>query len=347
MDGLAQIRDLLQQNELSSRYEGLVKVVDGEGGLVLLNYTDACQRFRRWDAVTILCRGLILRRETGEVIARPFPKFFNWGEHQGPLPAEPFSVVEKVDGSLGISYRRGDALYLATRGSFTSVEAQRGTAHLRALPGVAKMPEHLTFLFEIVARDANTVVKYDFDGLILLGVIDRHTGRDAPADEVDEWARELGCRAAQRFSFSSLEDVLATKDKLPANLEGYVIRFASGLRVKLKGDAYLSVLRAALGVSMGKVLAALLDGEEGFRAYLQELPEELAPDAERFAAELRAKATALEAEARAWFVQAPQGVDRKSLAQWVFGSVPAPFQKLMFSLQDGKPISWLALAGER
>jgi len=53
--------------------------------LAILNYTQRCQ-FERgaWNDTTRLCRGLIYRIDTEEVVARPFPKFFNYGQQEAP-----------------------------------------------------------------------------------------------------------------------------------------------------------------------------------------------------------------------------------------------------------------------
>jgi len=49
-------------------------------------------------------RGTILDIE-GNVIAKPFPKFFNYEEHEPEeIPNESFRVYEKLDGSLGIIF---------------------------------------------------------------------------------------------------------------------------------------------------------------------------------------------------------------------------------------------------
>ena len=48
--------------------------------LWIYNYTKRCQYEKKWDEVTTMCRGLILNKE-GNIIARPFKKFFNIGEH--------------------------------------------------------------------------------------------------------------------------------------------------------------------------------------------------------------------------------------------------------------------------
>jgi hypothetical protein len=72
--------------------------------LAIFNYSRTCQYDRLWDEVTLNCRGLILDTE-GNVIAKPFPKFFNMEElSDSEIPKEAFEVFEKMDGSLGIFF---------------------------------------------------------------------------------------------------------------------------------------------------------------------------------------------------------------------------------------------------
>src|ERR1700744_2448922 len=48
--------------------------------LTILNYTERCQYERGlWNEVTLACRGLI-HDGAGNVVARPFRKFFNYGQ---------------------------------------------------------------------------------------------------------------------------------------------------------------------------------------------------------------------------------------------------------------------------
>ena len=75
--------------------------------LVIWNYTKLCQFEKAWDDYTEQCRGLITTLD-GEVVSRPFRKFYNINERPettiAALPAVRPEVYEKVDGSLGISY---------------------------------------------------------------------------------------------------------------------------------------------------------------------------------------------------------------------------------------------------
>src|SRR5690348_3527676 len=51
--------------------------------LTILNYTERCQYERGlWGPVTLACRGLI-HDDNGRIVARPFRKFFNYGQSEG------------------------------------------------------------------------------------------------------------------------------------------------------------------------------------------------------------------------------------------------------------------------
>src|SRR4051812_10416341 len=68
--------------------------------LRILNYSAECQYEKRWDDVTLQCRGLVMHGD--EIVARPFRKFFNESEHaDGEIPWHlPSRITEKLDGSL-------------------------------------------------------------------------------------------------------------------------------------------------------------------------------------------------------------------------------------------------------
>src|SRR5437667_215953 len=78
--------------------------------LVIYNYTKKAQYENVWTEVTCTCRGLIVDTTTGQVIARPFRKFFNYGQPGAPALGlhDPAVTTDKADGSLGILYPDGD-----------------------------------------------------------------------------------------------------------------------------------------------------------------------------------------------------------------------------------------------
>jgi RNA ligase len=324
--------ELLCSEKQQKHYEGIIKIVQGPGDLYLLSYTDECQRRGLWDEVTLASRGLIIDKTSREVAALPFRKFFNWHEYTDEIPGGPFVVTEKIDGSLGVLYRHDGEYWLATRRSFDSIEAKRGTALLRSSLGQEKLPEEFTFLFEIVLSDAgSSIVKYETDGLYLLSIIDRHSSDELPHTELESWADRFGWKLPMAYKFSTLEEVHAASTSLPADFEGYVIRFPCGLRLKLKSETYLALLRASLGLSKKKVLNALSLGESNFQALLEQTPEELRPFAEKIAAEERARAAKVDDEVGEWFSKAPKD-SRKVFALWIRRNAPEEYTDALFRM---------------
>ena len=72
--------------------------------LAILNYTELCVYDTHWSPTTLACRGLIYNTDNGEVVARPFAKFFNYGQPGAAVIGldEVVCVMDKIDGSLGI-----------------------------------------------------------------------------------------------------------------------------------------------------------------------------------------------------------------------------------------------------
>jgi RNA ligase len=345
-NGVARTIDLLRSGELATRYRSLVLVQEHPaGGLAILNYTRECQFLAAWDEVTLCCRGLIVDTRAWEVAAWPFAKFFNVNERPETqlevLPRESFAAYEKLDGSLGILFRGPDGPALASRGSFTSEQARRGTDLLRRLPGLGGVPDHLTLLFEIIYAENKSVVKYPFEGLVLLTGFDRRTGEELSWAETAAWGARLGCRTPRVYPFGSLEEVLASRAALPADVEGFVLRFSSGLRVKLKGDAYLQLHRVIWGLSEKRVLEALQT--DTYAELLQEIPEEFRGEAEKLAAGFHEQARVVRAEVLRWYERAPRAADRKTFALWVQASVPGPLRGALFGLLDGRAPNYYRL----
>lgn len=343
LQSLQHIVHLLKTKEFHAKYSGLIDIkTHASGKLVLLNYTEECQHQGAWDEVTRYCRGLIIDTQSWKVAALPFQKFFNLNEQAESaleaLPSEAFSVYEKLDGSLGITYRHGDEISLATRGAFDSSQAIQGTAFLNQQINTASIPDHLTCLFEIIISSKSCVSHYDFDGLILLSAFDHSTGHELDWPEVIELAGKLGCKTATVFPFGTLDETIASRAKLPATFEGYVIRFESGLRVKLKGDAYLALNKIASGLTNTRILAALADGTiDSFR---REIPEEFSDDVAAAIDNFGREAARLEAQVDAYFALSPSNGDRKIYAHWVQENVPKAFHPSMFRKLSSQKINW-------
>lgn len=269
--------------------------------LWIYNYSPVVQYEKRWDAVTMQCRGLILDAQYN-VLARPFQKFFNIEEMPAnAIPSEPFEVYEKLDGSLGILYWLDNVPFIATRGSFMSEQAGRGTEmlHNRYANAFANLHRDRTYLFEIIYPQNKIVVNYgDRQELVLLAVIDNLTGQDYPLDDYTG----LGFSVVKRVTGLSALDKLKSDADNPANdnSEGYVVRFQSGLRVKVKFAEYVRLHRIVTGVSNIAIWEYLAQSRD-FAEVLDRVPDELYDWVRQVQSDLLARYAAIETEAKAAF----------------------------------------------
>jgi RNA ligase len=231
----------------------------------ILNYTPKTQFEHNWTKETELSRGLIVEWSAGTIVSRPFAKFFNWGEREVVIPDEPFVAYEKLDGSLGISYVDADGLpSVATRGSFTSYQAKRGTQILRSkyahtLDKILALGA-VTLCFEIILPEYRIVVDYaGREDLVLLAAFDTPTGQELDLD--DPRLTNLGFPLATRYAPTTLDEARALiESPVFENAEGVVVRFAGGLRLKLKREEYLRLHRIVTGITPRRIWEMLKEG---------------------------------------------------------------------------------------
>jgi RNA ligase len=208
----------------------------GPDGLSLYSYTKSCVYERAWNDYTLLARGLILDHRNEQVVATPFPKFFNAFELAQPIPDLPFEAFEKIDGSLIILFWR-DEWIATTKGSFVSTQAKQARQYLGDLSGLEK---GTTYLLEYVGPENRIVVGYPEPKLYLLSAYDQ-TGYEIDYETGQEIAARTGWSIAARQYFSSFAEAEAYTKELPATQEGHVVRFSNGLRLKIKGDEYCRI----------------------------------------------------------------------------------------------------------
>ncbi|MFG3276192.1 T4 RnlA family RNA ligase [Streptomyces luteogriseus] len=230
--------------------------------LSIYTYTRTAQYARAWTAATLRCRGLIVDDKTGEIVAWPFPKFFNVGEHHlghdyaPPLPDEPFEVYDKVDGSLGIVFHYTGRWHVASKGSFISEQAQWAQRWLDEGDTFLLTPG-VTYLAEIVYPENRIVVDYGGrQDLVLLAAYDAH-GREIRLPYAAEDWQNLGTvvrawPAMPLPELLKLTEANTRPDGMPVSgmhAEGYIIRYASGLRAKAKLAEYVRLHKILTGIN--------------------------------------------------------------------------------------------------
>lgn len=258
-----------------------------KSNLILFNYTDQCTYERAWtDRYTRDARGIIFDQSTGELVARPFPKFFNLGEMPETmllnLPDEPYEVFEKVDGSLGIIYFYNNQWNIATRGSFSSPQAVKGLEILKKYKLSALTPG-FTYLCEIIYPDNKIVVNYGAEEkLVMLGMY--HGETELSFDHVEEVAAALQMPITTKYTYT-IEQMIELQKTIPKDQEGFVVRFKSGLRVKIKGDEYMAIHKMIANMSPLSFWESMVDGKVN-QEYVKQLPEEFRPTYETFIIQL-------------------------------------------------------------
>ena len=249
--------------------------------LNIFTYSRKCVHDQIWDAVTSKCRGIIINRETDEIVARPFEKFHNYGSAAvgDVTPDEMLSgqkpcVIEKVDGFMCTLYTYDGKSYIASKGSFHSVHAKWATAEYNKQTDWL-WPDGFTPVFEGLCRDLRIVVDYgDRTGLVLLGLVNRETGEELVPEVLAQWAALNGITSAKYHAGKSMLDALEeTAFKPGANLEeGYVLTWyrenETPYRLKVKFIEYLRLHRMVTGVSPKRIWEAL--STPAFRAELDE-----------------------------------------------------------------------------
>jgi RNA ligase len=261
--------------------EGYVKVQThpDDARYKILNYTEKTVFARLWNTVTRQCRGLIIFQESeaqhAVILARPFAKFFNYGEPEAAKIGldEPVAVFDKVDGSLGIYYIAPDGLpAIATRGSFSSPQALHATQVLRKRYRNFRAPEGLTPLFEIVYPENRIVLDYKgLDDLVLLGFV-RHVDGAVfhPSPFVDRTFR-----SAEYFGTMPLYKAMEMMHREDA--EGFVVIGSElGAMVKLKEEAYLALHKIIFGLTERAVWERMKAGDS-VEKICEGLPDEFHP----------------------------------------------------------------------
>ena len=272
----------------------------------IFNYTERATFEKVWDKYTMMCRGLIL--DTNElddgsvkILAKPFDKFPNYNSNEIPnyeddIDFTSFTAVEKMDGSIGISYFLNGELKIASKGSFNSEQANKANELLKTKYKEAKRiieeqlqeEEHSvnTFIFEIIYPNNRIVVDYgDEEKLVLLGynilLFEQGTSYcDVPEHELDKVAKKIKFERPKTFKFNSIDDVLEHREKLTMNEEGYILRFPNNKRLKLKGEEYLQVHRVLSGISKKSKFVAWRNNK--LDGIIFSVPEEFRKELEEF-----------------------------------------------------------------
>ncbi len=257
---MLQVQEFLKQNTIDDLTAQLgIKASKHETlPLVILNYDQI--ESPKTHPVVRECRGLVLHADTHQVVAKSFPRFFNWGEVADEMELfdfSDFSVHSKEDGSLVLLYHFENEWRVNTRGSFAGDPIQHqnftwaeaivkalGVVSLKDLNG--KLNEDYTYVGEFCSPWNKVVRKYDKPTFYLLTIMDRRSLAEVGIAQCDAIAKEMGWLRPIQYTFSSIDQIqewLREQSATDATFEGVVIRDSKNARWKIKSATYLGLHR--------------------------------------------------------------------------------------------------------
>ena len=341
-------RDKQALGELRDRLvDGLsVAYTRCEDGLNVFCYRSSTPR--QWSRYAAQCRGIVIDLQRERCLVMPYEKFFRLGELDGWRRVDfagetPDEIVEKLDGSLVSLFRHRGRLRFASKGSFDS-EAVRAAERLASRYPLERLElDRANHVFEVVYRESRfphgfTSVRYEHEGLYLIGIRDRVTGEMAPYARVRARAEAIGLRFPRRFEGSFDEAVAWCDAPRWVNAEGWIANF-KGRRVKLKRRAYMrtSDVINALKRDSDRILRAYLRLSADERARFGDfMPPDLRPHLERALAPYHRRRAALLEVAEQHVREAFTG-DLPGYAARLRRELEPAYHKLLLRLARGQP----------
>lgn len=198
-------------------------------------------------------RGLVLD-ENGNIVARPYKKFFNYKEladrdiddkykklsdwHDGV----DYDVTLKVDGSLVIMFYYNGKWMFSSGSTLKNEYVKWFNNYMDKIlsDDVLKTLEPYqdkTILLEYCSPKVPLVIYYNKEQMVLHGIVDTKSGIESNYNDVAILADKMNLPVVKRYDVKSLDDLLALKQDAKG-IEGFVISFSDGHKLKMKVQDY-------------------------------------------------------------------------------------------------------------
>ena len=247
--------------------------------------------------IVMECRSLVLNYNY-EVVARAFPRFFNYGEAPdtyADLDISRAVVLEKADGSLikiyfnpftsqwEISTRSspdGDVPFVSGGTFRERVLKTLGWSEGEFQMHANFLSKEYTWVFEYIGPENRIVTRYETSELVLTGLFDNKSGKCLDLSclkSVGSALKETGwnVRLPEIHKLDSFDHIAQASKDLPTLAEGYVVWDpVSGQRCKIKNPAYVAIhhLRENGALSQKRIFELVLMNEH--EEYLTYYPED-------------------------------------------------------------------------
>lgn len=212
-------------------------------------------------------RGIIFDTATGEILRRPFHKFFNVNEREETQDhvvdlSQDHAILEKLDGSMIAPFVVNGEMIWGTKMGATDV-AKPVEKFVEAHPNYRQFAKFVisrgyTPIFEWCSRKQRIVLDYKEDQLILTAMRDLTTGRylsrDIMANTADMYfvpmVREFEPQTDMKAFIEYVRDL--------EDVEGFVVRFSDGHMLKLKCEWYLQIHKAKEAILQDRNIVELI-----------------------------------------------------------------------------------------
>lgn len=341
-------------------------IVSAKDNRVLLKYNQFDSDFS--NEIVKECRGLILERDTWNVVCHPFHKFFNLGEPNAyPINFEESIVFEKVDGSIIRSYYYEDKWHVATNGTIDAGDAfnKDGISFKDLFFDIIsednfnelteKFDKENTYIFELVHPATQIVVDYgNTKEFVFTGMIKNETGDKGELfdynilsirKKMEKLFKNVSIRYPKVYNLFDVDDItelidVADQINFEGNIfEGFVVaQIHNDLvvgRDKIKSPKYVNIHHVATGESVtNNLIDVLIKNEiEEFEVYLAKLPKAVADEYRTLKKRYFKLVEYLSDEGEKYRIKSDT-VTRKELALDIFESVNKSCTGFIFKMVD-------------
>lgn len=301
------------------------------------NYSRKCQYENAWDEVTLACRGLFLDFD-GNLVARGFNKFFNMEQLKPEeIPNESFDVYEKIDGSYISLFEKNDEWICASKGSFISEQAVKAQKLLSKYD-LSELSKDKSYCLELIAPENRIVIDYGgAEELIMLSSFNLSDGSEESVENLKNW------KIVKKYD--GFTNFKMLKQTIGDNQEGYVVRFKSGFRMKIKGEEYLRLHRIVTNITTYDIWE-VLKSDGSVDEMLERVPDEFDKWVRDTIKDLIYNYMSIQEYAGKLFDGLRENYngelpDKKTYAEWVFSvtkNKPA-ISGILFNMYNGKDYS--------
>jgi len=261
------------------------------GQLVILNYSQIDSP--KVHPIVFECRGIVLEKDTWDIVSYPFRRFFNYGEVFQVTDSFDFTRatgIEKLDGSLISVFNYKDAWFMASRAviennckfPFSNLTMKDLFYSItKKYPKWKNLDKAYNYCFELTAPENKVVTVYNTQELHLLTMREVGTWKELSIDQVKQQSDKIGVNIPNVVLFKDKDSLIELAKSLATLQEGFVAVDYSTFdedgisfkRVKVKNPSYVAIqhLKDRAGRSLRSLTSLIIDGNvDEFLGYFPE-----------------------------------------------------------------------------